>query len=121
MRKLLLGLASLGALATTLALMLGGSAGAQPAPPQLVVSDAAGASAHILPTVSGAAALEQLRSEPGYSAPMTYHGGPVMTTATTYAILWAPPHLQNGGATVMSATYQALMRRFLADYPGHGI
>src|SRR5689334_17900844 len=105
MRKLLLGLAALGTLAATLALVLGGSAGAMPSPPQLVVSDGE-SSAHIMLTRSGAEALQQYQDGVGYSAPLAYHGGPVMTTATTYAILWVPPSLQTGAPTVMSAAYQ---------------
>lgn len=45
----------------------------------------------------------------GTAAPLTYHGGPVMLTNTTYAIFWLPP-----GATV-SANYQSLIDRYFGD------
>jgi hypothetical protein len=55
--------------------------------------------------------------------PLTYHGGPVMTKATTYAIFWLPSSgkLQNGAATGFSARYQDVQKALLSLYPGHGI
>jgi hypothetical protein len=53
--------------------------------------------------------------------PLLYHGGPVMTTTTTYAIFWAPSGLQNGQATSLPASYQNIQSAFLRAYPGHGI
>ena len=43
------------------------------------------------------------------AAPLTYHGGPVMTTNTTYAIYWMP-----SGSTV-SANYAPLVNQYLGD------
>lgn len=53
--------------------------------------------------------------------PLTYHGGPVMTNATTYAIYWIPSKLQNGGATSVSSNYENITEALLSLYPGHGI
>jgi hypothetical protein len=72
-------------------------------------------SAHIFPTVGMKAAL------PFAGGPLAYHGGPVLQTVNTYAIFWIPAHLQNGGATSMSAGYQTVEKNMLTDYPGHGI
>lgn len=52
---------------------------------------------------------------------LSYHGGPIMTGDSFYAIFWIPPTLQNGSATSLSAKYQSVAKRFLADYPYHGI
>jgi hypothetical protein len=46
---------------------------------------------HITSTVQGAAALAKAFAAPG---PLLYHGGPIMQTATLYAIFWLPPALQ---------------------------
>ena len=73
---------------------------------------------HIFPTVSKAAE----RADMGTSgAALTYHGGPVMTKANTYAIFWVPSNLQTGAATSMSSHYQRVQTALLAEYPGHGI
>ena len=53
--------------------------------------------------------------------PLTYHGGPVMTNATTYAIYWIPSKLQNGGSTSVSSNYENITEALLSLYPGHGI
>jgi hypothetical protein len=53
--------------------------------------------------------------------PLTYHGGPVMTSATTYAIYWIPSRLQNGGATSVSSNYENITEALLSLYPGHGL
>jgi hypothetical protein len=55
------------------------------------------------------------------SMPLTYHGGPVMTSAKTYAIFWLPSKLQNGAATTLPAHYQSVQTALLSLYPGHGI
>lgn len=52
---------------------------------------------------------------------LLYNGGPVMITATTYAIFWAPTTLQNGKSTSLPASYQNIQTDFLKAYPGHGI
>jgi hypothetical protein len=73
---------------------------------------------HIFPTVGGATTLAPLLVDTG---PLTYHGGPVMVNATTYAIFWLPSNLQTGTPTDMSALYRPVIKKFLTDYPGHGI
>jgi hypothetical protein len=52
---------------------------------------------------------------------LVYHGGPVMTTVTTYAIFWKPPTLQDGQATSLPALYQDIQIALLQSYPGHGL
>ena len=66
------------------------------------------AAVRVSPTSGGAGAL-------------VYHGGPVMTSATAYAIFWAPAKLQNGQATSLPASYQNIQTALLQGYPGHGI
>src|SRR5215831_1185827 len=66
-----------------------------------------GQNVHAFPTVSRAAQLAAIATSGG---PLTYHGGPVMTKATTYAIFWVPPTLQTGEATSMSAHYQNVQK-----------
>jgi hypothetical protein len=53
--------------------------------------------------------------------PLAYHGGPVMTSATTYAIYWIPSKLQNGGATSVSSNYENITNAMLQLYGGHGL
>lgn len=80
-----------------------------------------GHSVHIMPTVTGAAALVKGFADTG---PLHYHtGGSIMPSATLYAIYWIPASgkLQNGGATTLPVAYQNLQTRLLADYPGHGL
>lgn len=80
-----------------------------------------GTAVHIYPTV----ALEaQIRAARGRSAstPVVYHsGGRIMRTVNIYAIYWAPPHLQNGGATSMPGTYTSVLNRMLGNYAGHAV
>jgi len=83
--------------------------------PQLTPS---GGRIHIMPTVNGAAALAKAIADSG---PLLYHGGPTMTTATLYAIFWAPPTLQNGGPTSIPPHYALVNLLALVDYPFHGI
>jgi len=73
---------------------------------------------HIMPTPGKASEPAAL---PPAAGPMTYHGGPVMSKANTYAIYWVPPTLQTGAATSLSAHYQSVVNSFLTLYPGHGI
>lgn len=74
---------------------------------------------HILPPPSVIAAQAKALAAP---TPLLYHaGGPIMRTATIYAIYWLPKKLQNGSPTSMSPAYQDLQSRHLRDYPAHGI
>jgi len=73
---------------------------------------------HILRAPARAKALMPLLADPG---PLVYNGGPIMPKAKTYAIFWLPSKLQDGTSTFMSSSYRSLIRRFLTDYPGHGI
>jgi len=73
-------------------------------------------SAHIFPSVPHHASLAALLSDPG---PLNYNGGPVMTSAKTYAIFWVPATLQTGAATSLTAHYQTVQKNFLGDYAAH--
>jgi hypothetical protein len=110
--------AGLAALGAAIALGLGNSAQAQ----ELNVGTG-DQMVHIMPTVSAARVAMQGPNGFGPPAPLTYHGGPVMTKATTYAIFWLPASgkLQNGGATSFSSRYQDVQKALLSLYPGHGI
>lgn len=94
------------------------SAQAQSARSPLDVPTEDGGSAHMFPTVQGASDLAPLLLPSG---PLDYHGGPIMSNVTTYAIFWVPPTLQDGTPTGMSANYRPILKRFLTDYPAHGI
>jgi len=74
---------------------------------------------HIMPTPKKVAANGVIAEVS--SMPLTYHGGPVMTSAKTYAIFWLPSKLQNGAATTLPAHYQSVQTALLSLYPGHGI
>ena len=76
---------------------------------------------HIMPTPDKARQLAASGMLPSSSVPMTYHGGPVMTAATTYAIFWVPSNLQDGSATGMTLNYRNVVRAFLQLYPHHGL
>jgi hypothetical protein len=92
-----------------------------PAPglPPLTVTNTFGGVAHLFPTTNGAALRSQ---QTALTPPLLYHsGGSIMPTVVIYSIFWIPPHLQNGGATSLSAAYQSLMSRLASDYPAHGI
>lgn len=52
---------------------------------------------------------------------LVYHGGPVMLTATTYAIYWQPSSLQSGSSDAVPASYDFLLTRFFEDVGGHGL
>jgi hypothetical protein len=73
---------------------------------------------HILPRPETGKFLAAIGATSG---PMTYHGGPVMTKANTYAIFWAPSTLQTGAGTSLPSHYRSVQTSFLSLYPGHGI
>ena len=56
---------------------------------------------HVMPPPGKASAMAGVPAVS--SMPMTYHGGPVMTSAQSYAIYWIPSALQNGAATSLPA------------------
>jgi hypothetical protein len=110
--KILLKLTIAGAL---LCLLLQVSSLAQEENSPYRVTDDQGNTVHIFPTPS----MSGTMSAP--TGALSYHGGPIMPSVTTYVIFWVPPRLQNGNPTSLSATYENLVKRFMADYPGHGI
>lgn len=116
MRKLTRFIASLAIVGLAMTLLLP-SARAQDAQSPLTAMGDEGL-IHFFPTVDGARSLAPLLIPSG---PLAYHGGPIMPNVTTYAIFWVPAKLQNGTATGMSANYRPILRRFLTDYPAHGI
>jgi hypothetical protein len=76
---------------------------------------------HIYPTPE---LSRQIRAQQDNQAPLgvlSYHGGPIMSGDSLYAIFWVPATLQNGKPTSLSAKYENVAKRFLADYPYHGI
>jgi len=85
----------------------------------LNVTRPGGFSAHLFPTVARAAAIAQ--AKPPTVQELLYRGGPIMRFAEIYVIFWVPAHLQNGGATTMSANYKAIQLAVAANYPGHGL
>jgi hypothetical protein len=60
--------------------------------------------------VHGQAKANHLRTS---SSDMSYHGGPVMTTNTVYAIYWAPS--DDSGVTFSDTNYQTIVNQFLDD------
>ena len=87
-----------------------------------------GYDAHIMPPPGSAAHLNHLANSASagggfgpVTGALTYHGGPIMQTANTYAIFWVPPTLQSGAAASMTAHYQNVQTGLLSLYPGHGI
>ena len=82
---------------------------------------------HVMPLPRKAAAKAAEREAMGLvsqgsgTPALSYHGGPVMTSVTTYAIFWAPAKLQNGASTSLPASYQNIQTALLQLYPGHGI
>jgi hypothetical protein len=74
--------------------------------------------AHILPPPSATLGLAGAPS-----VPLTFHGGPVMESPSTYAIFWIPQSgkLQNGNPTGMPYPYTNVQLELLGNYPGHGI
>jgi hypothetical protein len=115
-------------LGAAISLLLQGSIRAQEAAQQAAVSQDPAVSelavsaeehiVHVFPTVKKKAELPALGM---LTTPLSYHGGPVMTKANTYAIYWIPPSLQTGAATSLSTHYQQVQNAFLSLYPGHGI
>jgi len=106
-------------LATAGTLLVHGNAGAQEAQEEsayTVMSE--DHHVHIFPTVSKATELASIGMA---GIPLSYHGGPVMTKANTYAIFWAPATLQTGASTSLPAHYQNVQTALLSLYPGHGI
>jgi Phosphate-induced protein 1 conserved region len=82
----------------------------------------AGSVAHIMPTVENAAALRAANAQrpagfasAGFSGALSYHGGPVIVKATTYAIFWIP------ASGALTLHYQTVQTNLLKDYPGHSI
>jgi hypothetical protein len=87
--------------------------------PYLVTGETGAAHIHLTPELN-----RQLRAQQGVLPPagvLTYHGGPIMSGVSAYAIFWVPAKLQNGGATSLTAKYESVAKQFLADYPYHGI
>ena len=72
---------------------------------------------HVHPTVDQVKAI----AHNGGTPPLLYNGGPVMLTATVYAIFWAPPQLQDGSSTSLSAGYQNIQTNMLKEYFGHSL
>jgi hypothetical protein len=89
------------------------SAGAQDASPLTN-----GKTFHAFPTVQ-----EHMNAAPPPPQPLLYHtGGPVMQTGVQlFSIFWVPPKLQNGNPTSLTAHYESIQNRMLADYPAHGL
>lgn len=107
--------------AAVLALMTPGLAIAQDVVNSPYVVTGETGMAHIMPTVEMS---RQIKAQQGAQPPavlLNYHGGPIMTGVNAYAIFWIPAHLQNGGATNLTAKYQSVAKNLLIDYPFHGI
>jgi len=86
--------------------------------PTLTPVTESGHAVHVMPNRQLAAARAQVFADTG---PLTYHGGPIMPSATSYVIFWTPPKLQNGTAAGWSAAYRDLQTQFLKDYAGHSL
>jgi hypothetical protein len=87
---------------------------------ELNLTAESGRAVHILPPPARFKALGALNNNGG-TPPLLYKGGPVMTTATVYAIYWASPTLQDGSPTSLSAAYQTVQNNMLKEYFGHAI
>jgi hypothetical protein len=87
--------------------------------PYVVTGETGTVHIHLTPEMTRLLKAQQ----PSLLAPgaLSYHGGPIMTGVTLYAIFWVPPHLQNGKPTSLTAKYESVAKQFLTDYPGHGI
>lgn len=111
-------LISLALVLTTTAALFHGMAGAQD-----LTAITGEQGVHVLPTVEKAAQRANFRASQtsGATGALVYHGGPVMTTATAYAIFWAPAKLQDGQPTSLPTSYQNIQTALLQAYPGHGI
>ena len=111
MKSQLCSLSKLAVLVGLMILVLHVTVSAQEASPRTEGNDI-----HIYPTFTTA------RTLPAAAGVLTYQGGPVMQSGvSTYAIFWVPAKLQNGGATGMTAHYQAVLKNVLGDYSGHGL
>jgi hypothetical protein len=86
--------------------------------PTLTPVNENGGVAHVFPSKPLAAARANIFADYG---PLTYHGGPIMPTVTSYAIYWVPPKLQNGAATGWSSTYQNVQTLMLQNFQGHSL
>lgn len=53
--------------------------------------------------------------------PLVYQGGPVMTAASTYAVFWQPPQLQDGTSAALPEHFEPLVLSFLHDLGGQGL
>ncbi|HET7209942.1 MAG TPA: hypothetical protein VFI95_25440 [Terriglobales bacterium] len=83
--------------------------------------NASGSPIHVYPRADHLKALGGIVNNNGGTPPLLYHGGPVMLTTTVYAIFWAPPQLQDGHATSLSAAYQTVQTNMLKEYFGHSL
>jgi hypothetical protein len=119
MKKHLIRLVGIAGVAgSVFALVVGGAAAHRTAPPQLTLGTPGTSHAvHVFPTAGVAAQLPAVVSQ------LTYHGGPIMKSASIYAIFWKPASgkLQDGTATSLSTTYKTVTTNFLSDYHGHSL
>jgi hypothetical protein len=97
-----------------------------PGVPKMTFVSPTGNIAHMMPTVAAATARAQAAKAIGQIGlsgnNMTYQGGPVMQPyQAVYNIYWAPPHLQNGGATGFDSLYGTVTVLHSAWNPGHGL
>ncbi len=53
--------------------------------------------------------------------PLVYQGGPVMTAASTHAVFWQPPQLQDGTSAALPPRLESLVLSFLHDLGGQGL
>jgi hypothetical protein len=93
--------------------------------PRLTVTHPGGV-AHVMPTVTVAAARKAAAAKQGLSlaAPpvLLYHGGEIMYPyAFIYTIFWAPSRLQNGGGTGYSPKYSYIQFYMSAYFAGHAL
>src|SRR5581483_5029603 len=115
MRKRFTALAACISAGAVLGVIFLGGAGAQSPPPPLTFSNGT-TSIHVFPTTAVAQAAA------GFAGgPLSYHGGPVMQTATLYTIYWTPPTLQTGAATSMPSKYKTIQNNLTSLYAAHGI
>lgn len=115
-RKLILATFAVVGMAMVTLMFLQGTAWAQVESP-LTVSNGVH-KAHVFPTVLRKPEL----ISPQDFGPLLYNGGRVMDGSVVfYGIFWIPAHLQNGGATMMPARYQAYQTALLHDYPEHSL
>ena len=87
-------------------------------PPAFVVSNGAGATAHILPSKDS---MAQVRGVPASTVslpaappiPLAYNGGPVMRAPVNYVIFWQPT-----GTTTFAPSYISGIQRYFQDIGG---